>query len=393
MARRPQPIIVPSPGFSRNARQTNVGIDLGAILELTGVAEKRREKERLEEIDPGIDLLNRLGALPQGLQGDLQEQAGPFLPETPETERFIDVDPQAEALRSQLSGALSQSPEGAVLFRKLLGSSLEKPDALEPSQKVFSKQGADGKVSTRFVDLNNPTEREKAISDGYQPHVSSGVNINIGDDGKLSKKVVDKLVTETVGLEKQLSDLSQLRGSMRPEFFTFKGKAEAGATKFFEKLGVTPQSMGFADNREFVQAKAAFVQRNDQFFNAYRKEITGAAASEQELKRLEQAIPSHTNDSFSTFQSKLTDMEVNLEALKIFKDTMLEQRATPQQLQKKGITVTSIADQLRQASQQPSSEVTGTLNEDNTLNFQGQQIPPNDDGTYTLPDGTVVEAQ
>jgi hypothetical protein len=38
-------------------------------------------------------------------------------------------------------------------------------------------------------------------------------------------------------------------------------------------------------------------------------------------------------------------------------------------------------------------EASGTLNDDNTLNFEGQTIPPNPDGTYTLPDGTVVEAQ
>tara|TARA_B100002003_G_scaffold241756_1_gene263859 strand:- start:327 stop:1568 length:1242 start_codon:yes stop_codon:yes gene_type:complete len=71
-----------------------------------------------------------------------------------------------------------------------------------------------------------------------------------------------------------------------PEFLTYRNQGEAWLTKQAEKLGVSVDDA----RKQMLKDRTKFIQGVEGMFNAYRKEITGAAAAVQELERLKKAF-------------------------------------------------------------------------------------------------------
>jgi len=103
---------------------------------------------------------------------------------------------------------------------------------------------------------------------------------------QVGKKLARDLQKEIITAEIQLSNLDAIGENIDDSFLTFRGATKSFFLNLADKaeIDLSPEQL------KFVGDRVSF--RNDvkQFFNRYRKEITGAAAAEKELKDLQNSI-------------------------------------------------------------------------------------------------------
>ena len=83
-------------------------------------------------------------------------------------------------------------------------------------------------------------------------------------------------------------------------FSTYVGKGDAVVAELIEKAGLTNSD----ERQAFMIKRSEWEAAVQQYFNAYRKNITGVAASEKEIKLLENSVP-NVNDTPSVFKAKV----------------------------------------------------------------------------------------
>ena len=124
---------------------------------------------------------------------------------------------------------------------------------------------------------------------------------------KLDKQIIRNLSKSIINNEQNLSRLDRIGSQFIPEFLTFGGRIGATISSLKSKAGVDLKP----EDRKFLQNRRKFTQNINQVFNAYRKEITGAAASVQELESLKKAMlsedlsPAEFQASFDEFRREL----------------------------------------------------------------------------------------
>ena len=104
-----------------------------------------------------------------------------------------------------------------------------------------------------------------------------------------------------MGASKIMQTLDLMEGLYEPEFLTYLGKSKAFVAAQMTKLGI---EMNNEDLEAFMVRKGSWEAANQQFFNAYRKEITGVAAGEKEIAFLEQSVP-NVNDAPAVYMAKV----------------------------------------------------------------------------------------
>lgn len=182
--------------------------------------------------------------------------------------------------------------------------------------------------------LEFATEEQIAASAGTLQPAPSGQRLEVGPDGgvtlvsgdmanvggqqPLDKKIKRDLQKDLVGLEESFVRLDNIRDRYNPEFLTWMGQGRAWLAGIKAKGGVprTPEEKKFAQDRK----KFEFLVEQD--FNAYRKEITGAAASVQELERLQKAMLNMDLDS-DAFEAVLEEYEAKVKRMMRLKRRLL----------------------------------------------------------------------
>jgi hypothetical protein len=143
------------------------------------------------------------------------------------------------------------------------------------------------------------------------------------DDGVLTKKSRNTLENAIISGERSTGRLNRIYKQFDKDFLTFQGKGKAWWTALKSKADVDLT----AEERGFVDKKRRFTQNVNRFFNAYRKDITGAAASVQELESLKKAV----------FNEDLSPVEFKA-ALDEFRDETLRAQRINRRLLREGVT-------------------------------------------------------
>ncbi len=117
-----------------------------------------------------------------------------------------------------------------------------------------------------------------------------------GQQGSLSGSTTSKLQQEVLGKELLVDQLNLIEGRLQDEYLTYQGAGKAAVQEILNKAGMS--------EAQFAAERGMFASDVQSFFNQYRKEITGAAASILEMRDIGKAIPS-LNDSPAVFRAKL----------------------------------------------------------------------------------------
>jgi hypothetical protein len=162
------------------------------------------------------------------------------------------------------------------------GTEVEKAKSKGPASSVgklmadrdaAAKAGADAATLKAYDDAIAKVGQGQTIS----------LSINDGHQ-QLSKPNATKVQENILNAESALSNLDSIAGRFSGDYLTYSGRIKSGAGALLDKAGVTN------DLTKMNASRAQFRNEVNQFFNQYRKEITGAAASEKELEQLKESI-------------------------------------------------------------------------------------------------------
>lgn len=148
-----------------------------------------------------------------------------------------------------------------------------------------------------------------------------GTQIEFNPDGSISSISQDPTASMKTETQKELKareiglqQLSSIRDKFDPSAFTYKGKADRRISAIAELSKGIPgleQATEFTANKitgkdaeergKSLETATAYLNSVEQFFNTYRKDITGAAAAEKEIERLRKSF---INGDLSSSQFK-----------------------------------------------------------------------------------------
>lgn len=128
-------------------------------------------------------------------------------------------------------------------------------------------------MSVSFDENGNPVVQVG----GAGPAAPGNVGLTRSNQTAVQKDVMSGMGT--------LSRLDEIAKAYSADYLTAQGAVKGWTGRMADKVGMA------SDNQKaFIQGRRNFTQQVDQEFNAYRKEITGAAAAMAELKDLKKAM-------------------------------------------------------------------------------------------------------
>lgn len=149
-----------------------------------------------------------------------------------------------------------------------------------PSGSILQEDPTTGKLTSVLGRAKKGTSI--VLPDGTIVDIEGGA----GEGQPLTQKSLNRAQDDIISTQSNLVDLDNIAKNYSDEYLTYKGQFGAAATKYKEKLGIETSE----DERRFLANRTKFTQGVEQFFNKYRKEITGAAASVQELEMLKKSM-------------------------------------------------------------------------------------------------------
>lgn len=248
--------------------------------------------QRQKEFDTEMDFRREQFGMERQERADRQARSDAF---RTDMQKWLTAK-TPEDRQSILSG--STSPE----FLEYVGN--QKPGKIDP---VIGRIIAAGYVP-------GTPGFEKAMDRYLFNNPSSQVNVNVNPEGNQppTSSVQTQLQKNILEAERSLRELNKIQDTYSDEFMTTAGRLKAMVGSWADQIGQDP--FGLAT---FNAERGKFASNTKQFFNQYRKEITGAAASEKELEQLVEALFSDDLGPLefqSRFDEFITKSMMNLDA-------------------------------------------------------------------------------
>lgn len=206
----------------------------------------------------------------------------------PQVQSYIDGLAQNQSIDPFDVMKYSDKPEelkNDLEFLAFQTAMTKNPEVSKIGAQVLEKIGRAGDVSGMFTD-EFKSEYEKMLA---KP--KGGVNITVAPQFNAPSTVPLEKSTRTETQKEQirnietLSNLNDIESKTIDEYLTFWGKGKIAWAEFMDKLGSSSE-----EQRELIRNQTPWLLGVKNIFNAYRREITGAAAAMAELKDLESAI-------------------------------------------------------------------------------------------------------
>jgi len=196
------------------------------------------------------------------------------------------------AIRAQRAKAQAAAQKQALEGRKVANTE----EKLDLEQRKFDRLAQQdprlGKVNPRDF---TPASLAKFSETGNMADLvfnpkstsSTSVNVNTGPNGEeripLSKAEINSQQKSLSSLQDELVKLGGIGDKFSDDFLTIGGRLKSGVGGFLDKAGLSDTA--FSD---FNAQRSVFAAEVEQFFQAYRSRVTGAAAAVAEMELLRQ---------------------------------------------------------------------------------------------------------
>ncbi len=246
------------------------------------------------------EVLGGIGLLTAGLSGGSPNQALPSLLQGMQTASLFRKQEDEEEKRQLIETYADQVPaDQKAAFKIAPAKWLEK--------NVFNKEPKANYVNFKkgskvvSLDLSLPSDLVKSrelTKDGWTKFTQGVTSTSVDGLSKGASTEVDKQI---VSGELLLGELEYTQNVFRDEFATYPGQVKYKALKALERTN--PKALSQTD-KQYISSYSRWEQASLQYFNQYRKLITGVAAGEKEIGWLESSIPS-AKDSPSIYKAKI----------------------------------------------------------------------------------------
>lgn len=269
-------------------------------------------------------LRNRI-ATDKGDDAGARSLARVAIDRNPELGRFIDPDDEDFAtVVAERSAALGLDTDIAKGELDVSLKDQVDDNALANDLTLQRQKSADSEAQERL--RQEGTDRtaasnERVASAGQRQDLTTGTTSTV-------QKSLAAKEAQLRKLDSIAEDLDDGEGGIDTSVFLQQNKARASVGRFLDQFGLEEGVLG---TREELEKQAQVKPKIKEFFNAYRKEITGAAAAVAELKDLEEA----------TLSFNITPKEFEIRFKNIQSAARREIQAVRDQL-REGIDVTPV---------------------------------------------------
>lgn len=256
------------------------------------------------------EVLGGIGLLTAGLSGQDPGAALPNLLQGMKTASMFKTMEEEEEKRKLIKEYSEKVPEeDQKLFKAFPLEYLKKNEFATPKAAKFTTFiNADGDKQTINIATKEGLEKATNLTNNGYDVISQSIAGKTATD-VLGKSNKTKLGDTIIKGENLLSNLKRQELLFDPEFLSIDGKVKFEALKAKDR---TANLTGFEltqDERGYLNRYSTWLQTNQQYFNDYRKSVTGVAAGEKEIGWIQESIPSD-KDTPSTFKAKLKNQIV-----------------------------------------------------------------------------------
>ena len=250
------------------------------------------------------EVLGGIGLLTAGLSGQNPGAALPNLIQGMKTASMFSAMEQEEEKKKLIKEYADKVPEeDKALFKAFPLEYLKKNEFATPKDPKFTTFiNEDGDKQTINISTKDGLAKANELTaNGYDIVSQSIAGKNVSD---LTKKSMGKTEETIIGGNELLANLENQKLLFKDEFLDYKGEVT------YKILLKKDKAAGFTgvpltkEERQYVNSYSAWQQTNLQYFNQYRKIITGVAAGEKEIGWLQESIPSE-KDTPNTYRAKL----------------------------------------------------------------------------------------
>ena len=245
------------------------------------------------------EVLGGIGLLTAGLSGSAPSAALPSLLQGMQTASLFKKQQSADQKAKFIKQYEDQVPADQLAAFKAFPEQWVKQNLFAKDKTMATKTFIkDGKYETVNVTSKvGQANADSLINNGW---VESPVKSNAANADSLQKPTKNKIEATLLSGEQLLENLTLQEIQFQPEFLTYQGKIKYELLLKKDALKID------LDNTEsaYLSNYSEWQQTNLQYFNQYRKEITGVAAGEKEMSWLQASIPSE-KDTPTTYQAKL----------------------------------------------------------------------------------------
>ncbi len=256
----------------------------------------------MANINPNLLLgANIIGA---GLQGrDPFSSLLPAITQTAQTQAFLSKAQEEEKKRKYIKKYGETIPEGTERDLFNLDPAGYIKNKLTQKKPDLINMIGQGQKTPITLNLSNKEDLQKfreLKSQGFYEVGKPGVQAtSLEGISGVPKSTLTEAGKKLLGAEELQVTLSSMENLFEPEFLTYIGKGKKFISDTLSKAGYSNDQID-----AFAQRKAVWDQSVEQYFNQYRKLITGVAAGEKEIGFLERSIPSK-GDAPNVFLSKV----------------------------------------------------------------------------------------
>lgn len=242
-------------------------------------------------------------------------------------------DKYMELLGAHDPRAASQIEKDMVQQERIIGQI-----AGENQDRKLEMIKAAAAINASFAKIPE-AEREQYYTDNADVFIEAGVsgvpnNNQIaastvlgetsGAQSSMEKSTKAFIEKEIFNDAKKVNTVNDLVSKYKPEYFTIEGRATNIGKEFLATLGLASEGdkIEIADRKQYMSAA-------EQVFLAYKKEITGAQASVQEIEMLRKAILDPDTFIPEKFFAQLEYMQFNLNSQLAIKREMLQNGINP----------------------------------------------------------------
>jgi len=260
---------------ARAEREQQEFEDLRFRRERAGMASQMQgmnREQRMNLVNQHIEKVKQRGGDPSNSQGLLDLYASNDPAQIQQADQAVRNAYQQGVNEGFIKPAPTVKPESRTALAKNLELYNSLPDT-DPNKKIV------------LASLVGSQQKLEVSPDGTISLVS-GKGLGVGGEEGPGKKAVGALEKDLIKSEIDIANLDEIKKNYEPSYLTFKGDIGSKWAAFKSKAGadLSPEEV------EFVKGRRKFTQGVNQFYNAYRKDITGAAGAEKELRDLKKAV-------------------------------------------------------------------------------------------------------
>ena len=240
----------------------------------------------------------------QGIQGkDPFAAIFPAVVQTAQTQAFLSKTQEQEKKRKYIKKYGETIPEGTERDLFNLDPAGYIKNKLTQKKPDLINMIGQGQKTPITLNLSNKEDLQKfreLKSQGFYEVGKPGVQAtSLEGISGVPKSTLTEAGKKLLGAEELQVTLSSMENLFEPEFLTYIGKGKKFISDTLSKAGYSNDQID-----AFAQRKAVWDQSVEQYFNQYRKLITGVAAGEKEIGFLERSIPSK-GDAPNVFLAKV----------------------------------------------------------------------------------------